>query len=126
MKEEEMAKKEKKMKRMAALIETGLDSEEAQATVDRFEALDDETFDAITSLAVVMKKKNKEDVKTEKSEELSENTEKPSEVVTEAALENVEVEPQVNLGIGGETENAVDTTRAALVEFVSSRLGKKL
>jgi hypothetical protein len=125
-KEEEMLKKEKKMKRMAALLETGLDSEEAQATVDKFESLDDETFDAITSLAMVMKmkKKKEEEAKMTKSEEVSEEVSQP--VVTEAALENVEVESQVNLGIGGETESPVENTRAALVEFVSSRLGKKL
>jgi hypothetical protein len=121
-KEEEMMKKEKKMKRMAALLETGLDSEEAQATVDKFESLDDETFDAITSLAMVMKtkKKKEEEAKMTKSEEVSQP------VVTEAALENVEVEEQVNLGVGGEADNTVEATRAALVEFVSSRLGKKL
>jgi len=122
-KEEEMMKKEKKMKRMATLIENGLDSDEAQATVDKLESLDDETFEAVTSLAAVMKKKTKVEEKVKSSD----NTEtKPSELVTEAALENVEVEEQVNLGVGGEAESSVETTRAALVEFVSSRLGKKL
>jgi len=124
-KEEEMMKKEKKMKRMAALIENGLDNEEAQATVDKLESLDDETFEAVTSLAAVMKKKVKtEDMKT-KSEEITEEVKK-TEVITEAALENVEVEEQVNLGVGGEVDDSAETTRAALVEFVSSRLGKKL
>jgi hypothetical protein len=122
-KEEEMMKKEKKMKRMATLIENGLDTEEAQATVDKLESLDDEAFEAVTSLAAVMKKKSKVADKVESSD----NTEtKPSDLVTEAALENVEVEEQVNLGVGGEVDNSVETTRAALVEFVSSRLGKKL
>jgi hypothetical protein len=122
-KEEEMMKKEKKMKRMATLIENGLDTEEAQATVDKLESLDDEAFEAVTSLAAVMKKKSKVADKVESSD----NTEtKPSDLVTEAALENVEVEEQVNLGVGGEADNSVETTRAALVEFVSSRLGKKL
>ena len=38
------------MKRMANLIEAGIDSESAEATVDKFESLDDEAFEAMTSL----------------------------------------------------------------------------
>ena len=43
----------------------------------------------------------------------------------ESVLDSVEVESEVNLGIGGEVDSSAETTRAALVDFVSSRLGKK-
>ena len=44
-----------------------------------------------------------------------------------AVLETVEVNNDVNLSIGGdEEESALESTRAALIEFVESRLGKKL
>ena len=58
-KEEELAvmkKKEAVMKRKAKLEDLGFDSEEAIATVEEFEAVDEETFDKIVA---VMKKKGK-------------------------------------------------------------------
>lgn len=136
MKEEEMAKKEKKMKRAAALIEVGLDNETANATADQFESLDDDTFAAIVSLAGKMPpwlkdKKDKEEKKEEAATKPADDDEmhakkKASEDTVDASvLETAEVTPEVNLGVGGETESALETTRAALVEFVSSRLGKK-
>jgi len=42
------------------------------------------------------------------------------------ALDTAEVEDSVNLSVGGQVESVVETTRAALVEFISNRLGKKL
>lgn len=120
-KEEEMAKKEKKMKRMASLIEAGLDNEAASATADKFESLDDDAFSAMTSLFAAKmppwleKKKKEEEAKP-----------KASEVDTEEALENVEADTDLNLGVGSEEDSQVESTRAALVEFVCARLGKKL
>lgn len=139
-KEEEMMKKEKKMKRMASLVEMGIDNESAEATVERFESLNDETFEAMTSLFASKmppflekiikdkkdkKEKEKEDTKaTEEEEEVS--NEQTEAKIDPEILETAEVEANVNLGIGGETDSSVETTRAALVEFVSSRIGKKL
>jgi len=120
-KEEEMAKKEKKMKRMASLIEAGLDNDSASATADKFESLDDDAFSAMTSLFAAKmppwldKKKKDEEAKP-----------KASEVDTEEALENVEAETELNLGVGSDENSQVESTRAALVEFVCARLGKKL
>lgn len=123
-KEEEMMKKEKKMKRMASLVNMGIDNESAEATVDKFDNLDDEAFDAMTSLFAGkmppwLNKDKKED-KEDKDTKATEVTADPE------VLETAEVEADVNLGIGGEAEDSAETTRAALVEFVSSRLGKKL
>lgn len=124
-KEEEMVKKEKKMKRMASLINMGIDNESAEATVDKFDSLDDEAFEAMTSLFAGKMppwlNKEKEDKKEDtKATEATEATVDPE------VLETAEVEADVNLGIGGEAESSAETTRAALVEFVYSRLGKKL
>ena len=38
------------MKRASALMENGLDADTANATADKFESMDDETFAAMTSL----------------------------------------------------------------------------
>jgi hypothetical protein len=120
-KEMEMMKKEKKMKRMASLIESGIDSETASTTVDKFENLDDEAFEAISTLIAAKKPPMKEEEAMMMKKKASDETSADPEV-----LETAEVDVDVNLGIGGEAENHAETTRAALVEFVSSRLGKKL
>jgi len=134
-KEEKMMKAEKKMKRMAVLIENGIESEVASSTVDKFESLDDEAFEAISSLiaakktvsdeteAMMMKKKAE---KIEEEEAMKMKKKASEDNTDPEILETAEVESEVNLGIGGEAENPAEVTRAALVEFVSSRLGKKL
>lgn len=122
-KEEEMKKKEKKAKRLAALIEVGVTNTLAATTVDKFELLDDETFAAMTSLFSVPKAESNEISATE---EVSQKEEASVDSTDPAVLETAEVEADVNLSIGGETESKIETTRAALVEYVSSILGKKL
>jgi len=125
-KEEEMAKKEKKMKRMATLIETGIDTDTASATVDKFESLDDATFEAMTSLfAGKMPPWLNKDKKTEE-EKPAEKKKASEDFVDASTLEDVETAEDVNLSVGGETESQTDSTRAELIEFVCARLGKKL
>ena len=117
-KEEEMLKKEKKMKRMASLIEKGLDQEVAASAVDSFESLEDSAFEAMVELVSNAAKKvpvapPKKKVEAEQS--------------VEDALDNVEPNSQdLDLSAGSDESESVDTTRAALVDFVCARLGKKL
>ncbi len=122
--EEEAMKKEKKMKRVAQLTEKGVESELALSTVEKFEAVDDEAFEAIVALAGKMppwlkdKTKEEDDTEEKAKKKASETTVDP------AVLETAEVEANVNLSVGeAEVENAVSSTRAALVDFVNSRLG---
>ena len=138
-KEDEMMKKEKKAKRMASLVEAGLDNETVGSTADKFEHLSDESFEDMTALLAGMsKKEKKEEKKAEDDAEAGmppalkealeekkkkEEKDKASEVIADAEiLEEVEVEEEVNLGIGSEVESEEDSTRAALVDFVRSRL----
>ena len=121
--EEEMKKKEKNMKRMAMLIELGVDNETASAAVGQFENVDDEVFTAVTSLFAASKPAWLD--KTKKEEEMKKEKTKKSDASDTEALETVEVSEEVNLGIGGDTESSVESTRAALVEYVYNRLGKK-
>lgn len=129
-KEEEMAKKEKKMKRMASLLNYGFDNEACEATVEKFESLSDEAFDAMTSLFAgkmppwLLDKYKKDDKPTDtKKEEKKKASE--DNIADSSVLENVEVENSVNLSVSGES-SSVDSTRAELIEFVCARLGKKL
>lgn len=136
-KEEEMARKEKALKRRASLVSAGLDDESAEAAVSQFEQLDDESFEAMTSFLSSVatkngdKKEEEMDAEKEKASEVEETEEteeaEAEESVAESSdLDNVEVEPEVNLAVSEETEvSAVESTRAALVDFVKSRLQTK-
>lgn len=124
-KEAEMMKKEKKMKRMATLIETGLDTELATSTVEKFENLDDASFDSMTEVFAAMmpmKKKKMEEEAMMMKKKASEETSTDTEI-----LETAETEETIDLSVGTEeTVSEVENTRAALVDFVYNRLGKKL
>jgi hypothetical protein len=119
-KEAEMMKQEKKNKRMATLVEKGVDTELASATVEKLENVDDEAFESMTSLIAGKMPdwlmKNKKDKP------------KASEVTPEeSALETAEVTEDVTLSVGSESpETEMQSTRAALVEFVCNRLSTKL
>ena len=119
MKEEKMVKKEKKMKRMATLIKSGVSEDIASATVDQFENLDDTSFESIAALVAAVKPAQQEESKAEETPVKAEDV--------SLALENVETNDQeIDLSIGSETESEMQNTRAALVDFVCIRLGKKL
>lgn len=107
-------KKEKKMMRKASLLSEGFDSEKADQMVEKFDSLDDETFAAMTEM-LKEKKTKKEKMK---AEDITEN------VDIEAALENVEESTEPAITVGGEDDSQVETTRAALVDFVRTRLSK--
>ena len=114
-------KKEKKMMRKASLLERGLDSEKADSMVEKFDSLNDETFAAMTELLSASEPKNYlEEAKKVKTTTKAETNSDITEV-----LENVEETTDVALTVGGE-EDYVENTRAALVDFVYARLGKKL
>ena len=123
-KEEKMIKQNKKMNRKASLVEAGIDSETAEATVDKFESLDDDAFIAMTSLFA-----GKMPPWLDKNKKKKEDEDKKSEghvEVDPSVLETAEVEADVNLGVASDdSESSLETTRAALVEFVYSKLGKK-
>lgn len=124
-KEEEMMKKEKQMKRMASLLGAGLDNEAASAAIEKFENMDDDSFEAMTAIIAAMKPKKMEE--TEEKPKASEVEEIAEESVADASdLETVEVEEEVSLAVSEETEvSTIETTRAALVDFVKSRLQTK-
>lgn len=123
-KEEEMAKKEKKMKRVAELMEAGLDNETAVSSVEKFEALDDASFDGVKTLLAAVKKnpfvKEEKDVEEDKEE-----TKSSVVLADESVLETAETEQTADLSVGGEVETSESSTRAALVDFVYNRLSKK-
>jgi uncharacterized coiled-coil protein SlyX len=102
----EMKKKEGMMKRKAQLEEAGLDAEEAAATVESFDGVNDEAFEAVVAVmkgkyAKKAEEKEEKDAKAEiEIEEEVDAAEASEEVLEEAeASEEVaisEVEPEVD------------------------------
>ena len=145
MKKEEEArmKKEKAIKRKANLVEAGLEDDAASAAVERFESLDDDSFEAVLAAMTAVKPKKeetkaedeaeaamppalKEALEKKKKEEKEKASESDELEEAESALEEVEAEETVDLSVGSdesETESAEASVRAELVEFVSARLG---
>ena len=130
-KEEQMAKKAKNAKRKASLLGCGFDDETSEATLEKFDSLTDDAFDAMTNLLAgkmppwLEKIKKGDDEETDKTKD-SKKKASVEESVDSSVLENVEVEETLNLGVGSDTQSSVDNTRAELIEFVCARLGKKL
>ena len=139
-KEEERMMAEMYKKRMASLVEAGLSEEDAQATTKQFEDFTDEQFDSIVATLSKVSTQNQE-LAEETVADTAESSESSTEETTEEATDNdeetseaaeaseildeVEVEEEVTLAVGGEEESEAENTRAALVDFVYSRLGKK-
>lgn len=132
-KEEEMMKKEKKMKRMSSLVQSGLDNDAALSAVDKFESLDDEAFDSIANLFAAMlpdkKKKMQEEEEAmmmkKKAMMMKKKASEDVAIVDTDILETAEVEVSVDLSVGNEEVSEVENTRAALVDYICNRLGKK-
>lgn len=124
MKEEEMAKKEKKMKRMASLIEAGVDTEQSKELASKMEDFSDDQFDTVVAALANVKVATPPVVETEVATE-TEASETTESVADASDLENVEAEPEVNLAVSEETDGPAieaQVTRAALIDFVKSRL----
>lgn len=130
-KEEEMMKKEKRMKRMASLVESGADQTAAESSIEKLDSIDDELFSVIASLIAskqIVKASEDEDEDEDDKEDDSEEmkTAPKASVVDASVLETAEVEEAVSLSVGSDEDSQVQNTRAALVDFVCTRLGKKL
>lgn len=144
-KEEADMLEKKMMKRKASLAECGFEEEEIEESLAAYDALDDEAFDRIIALQMNRMVKNKKKMEEEKKdaeaamppalkEALEKKKKKESEAAAdeaeaeaadESVLDDVEVEEEVNLSVGSDNESEEDSTQAALVEFVRSRLTHK-
>ena len=90
-----MYKKEAVMKRMAQLTEAGFDADEATATVEKFESVDDETFAEIVALAAKKEKGEKDKPFPPKDEKDEEEKEEAPAKKRMAQVEPLEEEQDV-------------------------------
>jgi len=140
----EMKDKEKKEKRMASLVEAGMDAEEAEVQLETFANLNDDQFDVFVSAMKKYMKGGK--VKAEETEETTEveaAVEETEEIVeTEAAVEETEaevveaseevldtaeVQEEANLSVASEDieEEAIASLRSNLTDWVNQKVLKK-
>lgn len=105
---EEMKKKEKMQKRMATLVEVGLDEEEASQTLASLDSLDDTAFETI---AMMMKKKAGKYMDEKKKEEAAMDEEMKKK---KKKMEDSEASQEIE--INSEAFEAVQTTEASLVQ----------
>ena len=137
-KEAELARQAKIVSRVSELVESGVAHDVAEATVNKFEDLDDEAFATIKSLVSSnvpeWAQTKSEEVASEEvaeAEEVADSTETEEQEgeledsVAEEVLETAEAEESVDLSVGSDEDSEIDHTRASLVDFVYSRLGKQ-
>jgi hypothetical protein len=122
-----MKKKELMAKRCAALAEVGFEDSDIEESIAAYSALDDEAFDAVVAVYKKKMAKMEEKKEEEKEEVKAEETAADTEFdTTEEILEEVQETEALDLTVGGEDDSEANTTSAALIDFVYSRLGKKL
>ena len=111
----EMKKKEAMMKRKAQLAEAGFDADEAAATVEQFDAMDDDTFGQVVAL---MKKRGKHT--PEHKEEEAAVTPKEKAVKDETKADETVLEEEVETSEASEAdlESVEETEEVAIAEAV--------
>jgi len=134
---EDMKKKEKGRKRMAALVEAGFEQEEAEETLAAFDSVNDEAFDVIVA-KMYDKMKAKKDKKEDEAEaamppEMKEAIEKKKKEKEAKADEEAEAEVTPELLEDVETSEAtlvdatpdvdeVESTRASISDWLSNNV----
>ena len=111
----EMKKKEAMMKRKAQLAEAGFDADEATATVEQFDAMDDDTFDQVVAL---MKKRGKHTPEHKEEEAAVAPKEKAVKDETKADETVLEEEVETSEASEADLESVEETEEVAIAEAV--------
>jgi hypothetical protein len=119
-----MKKKEMMAKRTASLLECGFEHSDIEESIAAYSVLDDDAFNAV--VAVMKKKTAKTEDKMVKDDKKDAVKAESEFETTEEILEEVQETEALDLTVGGADDSEANTTSAALIDFVYSRLGKKL
>ena len=111
----EMKKKEAMMKRKAQLAEAGFDADEATATVEQFDTMDDDTFDQVGAL---MKKTGKHTPEHKEEEAAVAPKEKAVKDETKADETVLEEEVETSEASEADLESVEETEEVAIAEAV--------
>lgn len=128
---EEWKQRERQQKRLASLIGAGFDETEAEDSLALYEALDDDSFEAIIAKWFNKKDKKKEDEKEKEADasdtSVVELTEKPEVEIEAEVSEEIfdEVETsEAALVEATEDEDELSATRASVSEWISENILK--
>ena len=111
----EMKKKEAMMKRKAQLAEAGFDADEATATVEQFDTMDDDTFDQVVAL---MKQRGKHTPEHKEEEAAVAPKEKAVKDETKADETVLEEEVETSEASEADLESVEETEEVAIAEAV--------
>jgi hypothetical protein len=118
---EEMKKKEKMQKRMAALIEAGFDQEDVEATLAAFDALDDGSFDSV----VAMYGKKKASEKMMEDEKMKKEKEAKAQEVTEVKPDAFDKVQTSEATLVLPEQNELESTRASVANWFEQHVLNK-
>jgi cell division protein FtsB len=131
----EWKKKEKQQKRMASLVDSGLDDEEAAESLASFDGLDDEAFESVVALMKKKYAKKEEDKDKEKDKDGKEKKENPfasenseEEAATEATaevFEDVETTEATLIEPVADEADELESARAGLSEWIGNHILSK-
>lgn len=133
MEELKKMKKEKKAEaRKAALLDLGLEAEEAEESVASYDDLDDSTFETILAAMTKMKKKvgvkkeeeDEEEARVKPKAEEASVEEAEAEMAAEEALEEVETTEATLVEASSETDE-LEVTRASVAEWLENNVLNK-
>ena len=113
---QEMKKKEKMQKRMAALLEVGFEQEEAEESLASFQDLTDESFESV----VAAWKKKMAKMSMKKDKEMKEEKPMAQEEVTPETFAKVET-TEATL-VEAEVPNEVETARASVASWLENNV----
>jgi len=109
--------KEKKMEaRKAALLDLGLEAEEAEESLASYEEFDDATFETVLAAMTKMKKVTMQKKKEEEEAKVKEDKPKAEEKTEESEAEEVEAEEATAEEATEELFDGVESTEATLVD----------
>mgnify|MGYP003644117683 FL=1 len=127
-------KKEKQQSRMASLVDSGLDQEEAADSLASFDGLDDESFDSVVALMKKKsEKKDKEDKDKDKDKDKDGKDKKENPFAAEASeeeataevFEDVESSEATMVEASADESDELESTRASLSEYIGTHILSK-
>jgi len=127
-------KKEKQQSRMASLMESGLDQEEAAESLASFDDLNDEAFESIVALMKKKsEKKDKEDKDKDKDKDKDGKDKKENPFASEASeeeataevFEDVETSEATMVEASVDEADELESTRASLSEWIGAHILSK-
>lgn len=120
-----------KINRIAELVNGGIEKEAAEATVTKFEKVDEDTFKSIAELAIAAAKKavatpaETDEEKKAKKDAADKKAKADKAAAAAKALAEAETETEIDLSAQGSTEGEVPEVQKALASYFDNLFGNE-